>query len=280
MKISTLLLGGVATLFSASIALAADAADVAALPGISGDFSIWGGLSSQHIVESNIQDFTGNLFGMMARGNWWVNNDLNIQLDGSGEFWQTTEDGGFNTSVMDAAAHFDWRHGNDGLFGGFLSVGMNNDFDAPASFGTIALEAQQTWSNFTLYGQAGYTTSIAGGGSDLPLNAKYLHAAARFAVTPNIGLGADAGYAWIDMDDHARNVLRWGAKIDAAIPNTPLDIFLNYQGHYTDVTESGDKVTVHALLVGLTLNFNSDAAKSMRQDDNPFTGVNYPRDAY
>jgi hypothetical protein len=262
--------------------------------GHSGDISIYGGWTRQHIVEEggdDIQNYTGSLFGGLARANWWVSPNTNVQLELSGEHWTTTEHNHHAVNVLNGAVHIDWAHPNGGLFGGFASIGTNNDFCcSTATFGTVALEAQTrtSWPALTLYGQVGYSTLLAGAAAsvalddegDRPSHGGYFHLAALYALSPNVHLGANVGDAFLSVDEHPLNILRWGVSLDFTPVGHPLDLFLAYQGHHTNIMESGDLVTVHAFLAGVKLRFGTDVNAPMRVDYNPFTGFNNPRDAY
>ena len=264
-----------------------------AMAGFGGDIAIYGGYMWSHIVEPEdppdiSQDavFSGALFGGLARGNWWLGPTTNLQVDLFADRWASNEFSNKTGWVWDAATHLDWGHPGGGLFGAMLSIGQNSDFGDPqqaGSFATGALEAQLSEGAFGLYAQAGYSSSFAGGGGDFSegaLWAGYTHLAARYAMGQNASLGADVGYAILPMGEHTRHILRWGATLEAMLPNTSLGVFLNYQGHYDDASGTDEHVTNNAVMAGIKFRFNGDASSSMRVDYNPFTGVNAPRDAY
>jgi opacity protein-like surface antigen len=281
----------------AAPAVAADAAKPVVKPiapppapavvlGHSGDISFYGGWMASHIVEEGgdeIQNWNGSLYGGLARMNWWLGPKTNAQLEFSAEHWSTNETA--SGTQWDGAVHLDWAHPNGALVGGFVSIGRNTDFDAPATFATVALEAQTrtSWPALTLYGQVGFSTSVGGGGDDTvdgPMRGGYLHIAGLYALSPNANLGVDFGYAFLNVDESPLNILRWGATLDFTLPNHPLNVFVSYQGHHDNIIESGNVVTVHALLAGVKLRFGMDTVAPMRVDYNPFTGVNNPRDAF
>ena len=116
-----------------------------------------------------------------------------MQLELSGERWVTKEPDHGGQAVFNSAAHFDWDFQRGGLFGGFASIGSNDDFCChSAVFGTVALEAQTTWSVLNLYGQVGYSTLLKGADDsastgnegDAPIHGWYFHGALSYPLTP------------------------------------------------------------------------------------------------
>jgi hypothetical protein len=245
---------------------------------ISGDVTIYGGWMRS---DYNGDDFSSGIIGGAGRANVWLNPGMSVQFDLSAE--GVNEDSGYYVyGVVNAAAHVSWR--NPGyLLGLYGSVGQNSDWEE--TFATVGVEGQTYLGPITLYGQAGYTFGVSGDWNDDP-HGGFVHLEGRYFFNPDLMLSANVGYGHGEYNDGTAydfDLWRWGAKLEAKLPNSPFGGYLEYQGQRADYN-SDDRETSHAFLVGLKLHFNNQSLQSASQagatlqDNNFFTGANFFRD--
>jgi len=151
--------------------------------------------------------------------------------------------------------------------------------------GTIGVEGQTGVGPFHVYGQAGYTDTLAWSGDD-KLRAYYAHLETRYFLEPNLMLSADAGYSRAKeiYEDEPHDLWRWGLNLEWRAPSSWWGAFVSYQGVFDHETGTSiDDFTNHSVFAGLTIHFDPGTLESKSESDatlknfNPFTGVNHVR---
>jgi hypothetical protein len=223
----------------------------------------------------------GWALGGAGRATWWWAPNYSIQLDAQGEGTSYKLTGGnsfqrVSTHSYLVGGHANWRDPQRGLIGIFGGAGdATNVLDSSSvRNGLIGGEAQVYWGPVTLYGQAGYSStlgSISSFGFD-SVQAWFARGTARVYVNPNFRLEGTVLYADGDVDFTANpfnfasdfQTWLWRAKAEHRFASTPFSAFLTYEGsqsktHSTAVFGVFDqKVTDHRVLAGIRLYLNEN----------------------
>ena len=284
----------------ASVAQAADLQPVLKAPAAApepqqqatGYVEVYGGWASTKLSEtecfygscySDSVRLNGWALGGAGRGNYWVSRDMSLQLDAQAE--GTSYDANdrfsdrFSTHSFLIGGHWSWRNPQQYLFGLFAAAGdAGGGIAAAQRHALVGGEAQWYWSQFTLYLQGGYDTTLGSINSDLDsINAWFIRSTGRYYVNPNFLLEGTFMYANgnIDFNFGAPSLgfqtWVWQAKAEWRFPTAPFSVFAKYQGSETKYDtlsfreESFDsKTRDHRVLLGLKLHMGD---KTLQQTD-------------
>ncbi|HEY7089587.1 MAG TPA: hypothetical protein VH518_15930, partial [Tepidisphaeraceae bacterium] len=214
----------------------------------------------------------GWALGGAGRANYWVTREVSVQVDAQAEGTSYGFSGGsghFSTHSYLVGGHWSWRNPQQYLFGLFAAAGDagGGGFTSSQRHGLIGAEAQWYSSQFTLYAQGGYDTTLGTPGSfDInTINAWFLRGTGRYYVSPNFLIEGTVMYANgnIDFDFDTPSTgfqtWTWGAKAEWRLPTAPFSVFAKYQGSQTKYDSSeafgfaSAKVTDNRVLLGLKL---------------------------
>jgi outer membrane protein with beta-barrel domain len=214
----------------------------------------------------------GWALGGAGRGNYWINNNMSLQVDAQAEGTSYDAPGGGNFSTHNylAGGHLSWRNPQQHLFGLFGGIGDAGGSFASQRYGVIGAEAQWYWHQFTLYGQVGYDSTLGGSGfSDT--SAWFIRGTGRYFINPNFMLEGTVMYANGDIDFNGGQSFgfetwTWQAKAEWRLPTAPFSVYAKYQGSETthDNQFFVDKVTDHRVLLGLKLHMGD---RTLQQTD-------------
>jgi hypothetical protein len=226
--------------------------------------------------------FNGWALGGAGRGNYWVSHDVSVQVDAQAE--GTSYDfpgsgGHFSTHSYLVGGHWSWRNPQQYLFGLFGAVGDAGGFgvDFSQRHGLIGGEAQWYWSQFTLYAQVGYDTTLNSLNRIDSINAWFIRGTGRYFINPNFLIEGTVMYANgnIDFNFGAPSIdfqtWTWGVKGEWRFATAPFSVFAKYQGSETTYDDSrsvfdlsNTKVTDHRVLLGLKLHMGD---RTLQQTD-------------
>ena len=258
MRISSFLLGGVATLFSASIALAADAqlsqiTDWTQMP-MWGDLALGVGVHQSidngfDTVPGDLNAYGNFLFGE-GRFGGLLSPNLYVQADFKGE--HTNDHDSFAADVgnnFGAAAHIGMPLGGGNYLGLMGSIGSAMDSNP---WKTGAVEGVVNLSNsLRLFGQIGYQDDTENN------SAAYIHANLQYLLNDNLMLSGNGGYVRPSSDEGFENVFRYGAKVEYALTDS-FSSWVEWQGqHRTEANSSSDYQDNNRVMVGVTFRLNN-----------------------
>jgi opacity protein-like surface antigen len=225
----------------------------------------------------------GWVLGGAGRGNYWVTREVSLQLDAQAEGTsydasRLSEGSRFSNHSYLIGGHWSWRNPQQYLFGLFAAAGDAGGFGVPQRHGLIGGEAQWYWSQFTLYLQGGYDTTLGTINSETDsINAWFIRSTGRYFVNPNFLLEGTFMYANGNVDFNGApsqgfQTWTWQAKAEWRFPTAPFSVFAKYQGSETkyDTTlieerlSFNAKTTDHRVMVGLKLHLGD---KTLQQTD-------------
>jgi opacity protein-like surface antigen len=225
--------------------------------------------------------FNGWALGGAGRGNYWLNNNMSVQVDAQAE--GTSYDSGsrccgnFSTHSYLVGGHWSWRNPQQslfGLFGGVGDAGGFGTFSDSQRHGLIGGEAQWYWHQFTLYAQVGYDTTLNTSDGLDSINAWFLRGTGRYFINPNFLIEGTVMYANGNVDfsrdpSIGFQTWTWGVKGEWRFATAPFSVFTKYQGSettYDDVHSflRDAKVTDHRVLFGLKLHMGD---RTLQQTD-------------
>jgi hypothetical protein len=211
---------------------------------------------------------------------WWASNySLQLDAQGEGTSYKFNFDGGdFARSSSHSyliGGHANWRDPQRGLIGIFGGAGDATNFILGDSMrhGLIGAEGQVYWGPVTLYGQAGYNSTLGGISSFFfdSFQSWFARGTARVYVNPNFRLEGTVLYANGDVDfvsgvplTQDFETLLWRAKAEYKFASSPFSIFAAYEGSRTkyDGTSPNftvaEKVTDHRVMGGIRLYINEN----------------------
>jgi hypothetical protein len=223
----------------------------------------------------------GWALGGAGRATWWWASNYSLQLDAQAEGTSYKVTGGGNSFVRASThsyligGHVNWRDPQRGLVGIFGGAGdaTNSINFADVRHGLIGGEAQLYWGPVTLYGQAGYNSTLGEVSNVNPvesMQAWFARGTARVYVNPNFRLEGTVLYADGDVDmtpafaDEALDfeTWLWRAKGEYRFATTPFSLFALYEGSRTKLNrfEPGEtntvKITDHRIMGGIRLYLN------------------------
>lgn len=249
------------------------------IPALSGYLELYTGGAWNNETESDgSENSRAWVLGGAGRVNYWWSPNASVQFDVQGDganyTGQTSGPTRFSAHSYLIAAHASWRD-QRGLIGVFAGAGdASPDELAPAAIrhGIGGVEGQLYWNQFTLYGQAGYDSTIgglsSGPGTLDTIWAWFVRGTARYYVNPNLRLEGTLLYAngshdfTVGVPNVGFESLLWRAKLEYKFNASPFAIFGAYQGART--TFSDERVFDHRLLAGLRIYFGD---KTLRAND-------------
>jgi hypothetical protein len=238
------------------------------IPALSGYLELYTGAAWNHENETGpSEDSRAWVLGGAARANYWWGRNTSVQFDVQGDggnyTGQTTGPARFSANSDLIAAHWSWRD-ERGLLGLFIGGGdASPDELAPAAVrhGLVGVEGQAYWGMVTLYGQAGYDSTIgslsSGPGTIDTIHAWFVRGTGRGYITPNLRLEGTLQY---DNGSHdflapAPNVgfnqLMWRGKLEYKADMSPFAVFVAYQG--ARLAFSDEVVFDHRVVGGVRL---------------------------
>jgi len=224
--------------------------------------------------ESNLIRLDGWALGGAGRANYWITRDMSVQVDAQAEgtSYDSSSRGRFSNHSYLVGGHWSWRNPQQYLFGLFAAAGdaggSSLSQTGPERHGVIGAEAQWYWSQFTLYAQGGYDTTLGTIGVNFndSIHAWFVRGTGRYFVNPNFLIEGTVMYANgdVDFDFNAGNrsdgfqTWSWQAKAEWRFPTAPFSVFAKYQGSETKfglspVFFGAEKVTDQRVLLGLKL---------------------------
>src|SRR5262245_35968772 len=224
------------------------------------------------------QRLSGWALGGAGRGNYWIGRDMSLQVDAQGE-GTSYESGGNHASTHNylVGGHWSWRSPQQYVFGLFAAAGDAGGagFTGQSQrHGLIGAEAQWYWSQFTLYAQGGYDSTL---GNLTPgtnsINAWFIRGTGRYFVHPNFLIEGTVMYANGSIDLNFGNpslgfqTWSWQAKAEWRFPTAPFSVYAKYQGSQTkfDIFDlASAKVPDHRVLLGLKLQMGD---RTLQQTD-------------
>ena len=257
-----------------------------------GYVEVYGGWASTRMTSTDCFDgecssdsfrFNGWALGGAGRGNYWVSRDMSLQLDAQAEGTSydasTFRDGRFSTHDFLIGGHWSWRNPQQYLFGLFAGAGDAGGGIAPAQrHAVFGGEMQWYWSQFTVYLQGGYDTTVGNINSDVDsINAWFIRSTGRYFINPNFLLEGTFMYANGNIDfnfgvpSQGFQTWVWQAKAEWRFPTAPFSLFAKYQGSETkydtiafDTETFNSKTRDHRVLLGLKLHMGD---KTLQQTD-------------
>ncbi len=205
----------------------------------------------------------GWVLGGAGRANWWATPNVSFQLDGQAEgtqyripdaFFFPGLSGRASTLAWLVAGHANWRdpqRGLVGVFGGFGDAGGNGltavGGQTGVRHGLIGAEGQVYWNMLTLYGQAGYDSTIGMGDGGFMSNVHqwFVRGTGRYFFGPNLMLEATGQYANGTIEhglffglaatpNTDFNTLLWRLKGEWRPGMMPFSVFAVYEGSRSD----------------------------------------------
>jgi opacity protein-like surface antigen len=297
MTLRQLLACAVGSVALISAAHAADMKPVLKAPPVdqqaTGYVEIYGGWAGTRVRERDCSSgecepderfrLNGWALGGAGRGNYWVTRNVSVQVDAQAEGTSYDFPGGgrFSNHSYLVGGHWSWRDPERYLFGLFAAAG-----DAGGGFGItgpqrhalIGGEAQWYWSQFTLYAQVGYDSTLGniGSGDTDNIHAWFIRGTGRYFVNPNFLIEGTVTYANGNIDNSFGDpsvgfqTWTWGVKGEWRFATAPFSVFAKYQGSETKYDNSenlelfGAKVTDHRVLLGLKLHMGD---RTLQQTD-------------
>ncbi|MCW5713561.1 MAG: hypothetical protein KIT43_03480 [Bauldia sp.] len=214
------------------------------------------------------------VLGGGGRGAYELTQALNIQLDAWFNFI-VNPDRRLVASVSDGYANFG-RGGigghifvdtAGGLYAGALAtVGVVTDY---GMFANVGAEVAQSFGNFTVSIQGGYTFGILGEPAFDGHRSMYVRAGGTFYVGPNTSVAANVGFSRTRIIDEAifGRELSWGARVEHKLGSSPFTIFGAYEGYRWAGYDADDPFSwngmEHAFVVGVRMLFGRDTLQAL-----------------
>ena len=219
--------------------------------------------------------FNGWPIGGAGRGNWWATNDFSLQLDAQAEgtqyripsdFFIPGFSGKFSTLSYLVGGHANYRNSQTGLIGAFGAIGdasgtVQNEASITNSSGVRhalgGIEGQYYFNALTLYGQAGYDSSLNFGNAATisDVHAWFLRGTARYFFMPNLMLEGTAQYSKGDISftsfpgfsvaDTGFDIWRASIKAEWKPATMPFSIFGKYEFNQTTYAQNDTNFTPH-----------------------------------
>jgi hypothetical protein len=197
----------------------------------------------------------GWVIGGAGRGNWWLSSSMSYQLDVQAEGrlnsadWRPTD---WTNNYFLLAGHLTpLRDPSKNLLGVYGYLGDSTGYRA----GLIGVEGQLYWSNFTLYGQLAYETSI--GKYSNEWDAFTARLTGRYYINPNLLLEGTGTYSAISMvcGGCDSDLWSWAVKLENMFAKDK-SIYVKYAG-YSLHTDGGFTARDDKVLVGMRWHLNA-----------------------
>jgi hypothetical protein len=257
---------------------------------VSGYVELYGGWARTKTVNTQCAptcfDFgdtaSGWALGGAGRATWWSAPNYSIQLDAQGEGTSHKHNqGGGDFSRVSShhyliGGHANWRDPGRGLIGIFGGAGDATNFfnDTSVRHGLIGAEGQLYWGPVTLYGQAGYQSTLgaltSGPGTE-SMQAWFVRGTGRIYVNPNFRLEGTVLYADGDFDlvqltgvSQDFETWLWRAKAEHKFAGSPFSIFALYEGSRTSSVRTftggtfTSRITDNRVMGGIRLYLNEN----------------------
>jgi hypothetical protein len=257
---------------------------------VSGYVELYGGWARTKFVDTSCgsvcdtDEFRANgwVLGGAGRVTYWWAPNYSVQLDAQGEgtSYKFTSGSSFQRASSHSyliGGHANWRdpqRGLIGIFGGAGDATSSNNFSS-VRHGLIGAEGQVYWGPVTLYGQAGYNSTLGGISSSNfdSFQAWFVRGTARVYVNPNFRLEGTVLYADGDVDFAAGadpgqtqdfETWLWRVKAEHKFASSPFSVFAAYEGSKTtsDYARPGFtenvKITDHRVMGGIRLYINEN----------------------
>jgi hypothetical protein len=247
------------------------------VPALSGYLELYTGGAWNHETETGeTENSRAWVIGGAGRVNYWWSRNASVQFDVQGDgasyTGQTSGPTRFSAHSELIGAHVNWRNeqGLIGVFAGAGDVSPDELMPGAARHGLGGVEGQLYWNQFTLYGQAGYDSTIgglsSGPGTLDTVWAWFVRGTGRYYVTPNLRLEGTLQYAngSHDFTAIAPNVsfdtLLWRGKVEYKFDASPFAIFGAYQGTRTSFIP--ERVFDHRVLAGMRIYFGDSTLRA------------------
>lgn len=180
------------------------------------------------------EDWRNTILGGAGRGAWAISPSFTFQLDAWFNIWQTKdEEEVFNWGEGGVGTHFIFTTAGGLRAGGLVSVGRGD-----GTWINFAGEVAQSFGNFRLSAQAGYTIPLSGFPKEDGERSWYITAAGTFYITPDFAITANIGYdRWRETisegdDLDIERTLSYGLRVEYGIGNTPLSIYAGFHSEH------------------------------------------------
>jgi opacity protein-like surface antigen len=222
----------------------------------------------------------GWVLGGAGRANYWITRDMSVQVDAQAEGTSYGFSGShFSTHSYLVGGHWSWRSPQQYLFG--LLAAAGDAGGAGLLFGSqrhglIGAEAQWYWSQFTLYAQGGYDTTLGTIEEIDSAHTWFARGTGRYFINPNFLIEGTVMYANGNIDFNLGSpstgfhTWTWGAKAEWRLPTAPFSVFAKYEGSETKYDSShvfsftSGKVADNRVLLGLKLHMGD---RTLQQTD-------------
>lgn len=227
---------------------------------------------------------TAAAFSGTAKGNFWLNPGMSLQLDldadatsGIYSFGGSSGKGG--KASGQGGGHLAFRNSEYalGMFAGLNSANIL-DYWGQSFNGTIGFEAQKYFSNVTLYAQAGFAGRITGRGYYEPESLGFGRIIGRYFLTENdkiqLGFGYAKGTPYLERNQSAPDLtlMNWGASFEHRYTKSPLSVTASYEGNRYGSTFTA---TDHTLKIGVRLYFDNGSLLSTDRNGATFEMPNW-----
>ena len=276
----------------ASMPIKGPVAQPAAFPQASGYIEAYTGGSwaedspQNQSLPFNDLKYNGWVLGGAGRGNWWAAKNISTQFDIQAEGTRYAVpsnqlvpgfSGKFSTLSYLVGAHVNWRDSQTGLlgvFGGIGDAGGNTGTfganNSGARHGVIGAEGQYYWNALTLYGQAGYDSTMSMGNLALfdNMHAWFLRGTGRYFFGPNFMIEGTGQYAkgaaeytnlFSTIPNADYNTWLWRVKAEWKPEAVPFSLFATYEGSRTSYGNNSflgtvsERVSENRVMAGLRL---------------------------
>ena len=228
--------------------------------------------------------YNGWVLGGAGRGNWWATPNISTQFDiqAEGTRYAIPSNqlapgfaGNFSTLSYLAGGHVNWRDSQTGLlgvFGGIGDAGGNTGTfgsdNTGVRHGIIGVEGQYYWNALTLYGQAGYDSTMSMGNVALfdNIHAWFLRGTGRYFFGPNLMIEGTAQYAkgaaeytFFAAPNVDYDTWLWRLKAEWKPEAVPFSLFATYEGSRTSYANNtffgttSERVSENRVMAGLRL---------------------------
>jgi hypothetical protein len=223
-----------------------------------------------------------------ARGALTINTTTVLQFDVWNRTWRGHErDNCIGCGGIHEYDYGGWQTGYGGhlsfhtapgtQWGVLASLGNSSYDDSPLA--NLGVEAAQDFSNWRLYGQAGYTFETSPGSVDAPPDV-YGVVAATYYLNPDFAISGNLGFDRQANDEAAWNTFSWGARIEHKLHDAPISVFAFYEGHSPNGSQPDDvtwKETSQNIMGGLRFTFGKSTLRDLNEavglvDMNPLYG--------